>query len=122
MDMEACIHTAAEVIRSRSSLQPQVGLILGSGLGDFCDGLQNAVKIPFSELPAFPQATVEGHCGEFWIGTHQQIPVLALRGRLHYYEGYTAPQISTILHKNVNTIYTLLARSKKILRERLGGE
>ena len=41
---------------------------------------------------------------------------------LHYYEGYTAPQISTILHKNVNTIYTLLARSKKILRERLGGE
>ena len=88
MDMEACIHTAAEVIRSRSSLQPQVGLILGSGLGDFCDGLQNAVKIPFSELPAFPQATVEGHCGEFWIGTHQEIPVLALRGRLHYYEGY----------------------------------
>lgn len=53
MDMEACIHTAAEVIRSRSSLQPQVGLILGSGLGDFCDGLQNAVKIPFSELPRF---------------------------------------------------------------------
>ena len=41
---------------------------------------------------------------------------------LHYYEGYTAPQISTILHKNVNTIYTLLARSKKILREKLGGE
>lgn len=88
MDMEACIHTAAEVIRSRSSLQPQVGLILGSGLGDFCDGLQNAVKISFSELPAFPQATVEGHCGEFWIGTHQEVPVLALRGRLHYYEGY----------------------------------
>lgn len=88
MDMEACIHTAAEVIRSRSSLQPQVGLILGSGLGDFCDGLQNAVKIPFSELPAFPQATVEGHYGEFWIGTHQEVPVLALRGRLHYYEGY----------------------------------
>ena len=46
-------------------------------------------QILFSELHVFPQATVEGHCSEFWIGTHQAIPVLALWGRLHYYEGYS---------------------------------
>ena len=84
MDMKACIHTAAEAICSNSSLQPQVGLIWRL--------LRRTAKcrqILFSELHVFPQATVEGHCSEFWIGTHQAIPVLALWGRLHYYEGYS---------------------------------
>lgn len=94
MDIQTCIHTAADIIRSRITVRPVVGLVLGSGLGDFCDQMQNAVKISFSELPDFPQATVEGHCGEFWIGTYHDVPIVALRGRLHYYEGYRQSELT----------------------------
>ena len=86
--IERRIHDAVDLIKSRSTIRPLIGLILGSGLGDFCDNIQNATKISFSELPDFPCTTVEGHCGEFWVGTYNKIPVIALKGRLHYYEGY----------------------------------
>lgn len=116
MDIEKCIHTAADLISSRTTVRPMIGLVLGSGLGDFCDRLQNAVKIAFSELPEFPRATVEGHSGEFWIGTYKGIPILALRGRLHYYEGYQQSELTMPIR-----IMSLLGVKTLLLTNAAGG-
>ena len=95
MELSNRIHAAAEFIRSRLTALPTVGLILGSGLGDFADTLENRVVIPFSQIPDFPQPTVEGHVGAFVIGTSRGKTVVALQGRIHYYEGHPQ-QIITI--------------------------
>ena len=87
MDITAQVHAAAEYIRSRISIQPQVGLILGSGLGSYADTLTDAVRIPFSEIPGFPVPTVPGHSGALVIGTVRGTPAVVLQGRIHYYEG-----------------------------------
>lgn len=116
MDIEKCIHTAADLISSRTTVRPMIGLVLGSGLGDFCDRLQNAVKIAFSELPEFPRATVESHSGEFWIGTYKGIPILALRGRLHYYEGYQQSELTMPIR-----IMSLLGVKTLLLTNAAGG-
>lgn len=87
MDITAQIHAAADYIRSRISIQPRVGLILGSGLGDYADTLTDAVRIAYSEIPGFPVPTVPGHSGALVIGTAQGVPVAIMQGRIHYYEG-----------------------------------
>lgn len=71
---------------------PKIALILGSGLGDLADEIVGAVKIPYSELPDFPISTVEGHAGRLVIGELGGVPVVAMQGRFHYYEGYTTMQ------------------------------
>ena len=74
MDMKACIHTAAEAICSNSSLQPQVGLILGSSLGDFCDGLQNAVKSCFLNYLCFHKPLLKDIAVNFGSGRIRRSP------------------------------------------------
>ena len=69
MNLNQRINDAAQYIKARITATPTIGLILGSGLGDFADGLENRVVIPFSEIPDFPQPTVEGHAGAFVIGS-----------------------------------------------------
>lgn len=81
------IHAATDYIRSKTSLAPGMGLILGSGLGDFAHSLENPVCFPFEEIPGFPVPSVEGHSGTLVIGTCNQKLVAALSGRVHYYEG-----------------------------------
>lgn len=76
------------VIRNKTELIPEFGVVLGSGLGAFAEKVQNAVTIPFSELPDFPVSTVPGHAGRFVLGKIGQTPVAVLQGRVHYYEGY----------------------------------
>ena len=75
------IHAAADFISTRISIRPEIGLILGSGLGDYADTLEDRTVIPFSSIPDFPRATVEGHTGAFVFGTRQGKPVVALQGR-----------------------------------------
>ena len=87
MDITAQIHTAADYIRSRISIEPKVGLILGSGLGNYADTMTDAIRIPFSEIPGFPVPTVSGHTGALVIGTVFGVPAVVLQGRIHYYEG-----------------------------------
>ncbi|MEG6588338.1 purine-nucleoside phosphorylase [Paenibacillus barengoltzii] len=82
------IREAADYIRSRSALTPKVGLILGSGLGVLADHIEEPVSINYSDIPFFPQSTVEGHAGELLIGTVQGTPVVLMKGRFHMYEGY----------------------------------
>lgn len=83
-----------QTIRKQISIQPLVGIILGSGLNGLADSVQNAVHIPYSDLPDFPVSTVHGHAGRFVIGELDGKPALVMQGRIHYYEGYTMGQIT----------------------------
>jgi purine-nucleoside phosphorylase len=84
---------AADYIRSRSSLKPRLAVVLGSGLGAFADQLDNAVSIPYPEIPYFATSTVEGHAGRLVLGTIGDIPIAVQQGRFHYYEGYSMEQV-----------------------------
>ena len=88
MNLSTRIQNAVAYIRSRTDMTPEVGLILGSGLGDFADTLENRQVIPFTDIPDFPAATVPGHAGAFVFGTRHGKSVVCLQGRLHYYEGH----------------------------------
>ncbi len=88
--LEECI----AAIRSRSSLAPKAGLILGSGLGAFADRLADKVVIPYAELPHFPRSSVPGHAGRLVLGKVGGEPVVAMQGRVHFYEGYAPAQVA----------------------------
>ena len=88
MTLSTRIQNAVEFIRSRTDAEPEMGLILGSGLGDFADTLDDRLVIPFTDIPDFPAATVPGHTGAFVFGTSHGKSVVCLQGRLHYYEGH----------------------------------
>jgi purine-nucleoside phosphorylase len=71
-----------------------IGLVLGSGLGAFADSLSDATRVPYSEIPSFPQSTAIGHAGRMVIGNAGNVPVAAMQGRVHLYEGYSAQEIT----------------------------
>jgi xanthosine phosphorylase len=81
---------AAALVRSRmpANFQPRLALVLGSGLGVLAEQMQDAVTIPFDELPGFPISTVHGHAGAMVLGTLSGVQVVCLKGRGHFYEGY----------------------------------
>lgn len=79
---------AADAVLSRTTLCPRIGIVLGSGLGDFANQVQDAVAFPNADLPHFPQSTVEGHSGRLVLGTIGGVPVAVMQGRVHAYEGY----------------------------------
>ncbi len=85
---------AAKLILSRSALRPDIGLVLGSGLGAFADSLSDATRVPYAEIPSFPQSTAIGHAGRLVIGNAGNVAVAAMQGRVHQYEGYTAQQVA----------------------------
>ena len=85
--------TAADFIRSKSSIAPRVGLILGSGLNPLAEAVRNADVIPYPEIPHFPEPTVEGHVGHLLMGSLEDTPVMIMQGRVHFYEGYPLPQV-----------------------------
>ncbi len=84
----------AEEIRSRITIQPEIGLILGSGLGALSNSIKDPVIIPYHDLPGWPISTVEGHAGELVIGTLEGKEVLVMNGRIHFYEGYEMGQVT----------------------------
>lgn len=88
------IQDAVKIIRDRVDFDAEVGMILGSGLGDYADRIENAVKIPYSAIPNFPVPTVDGHAGQFVLGSCKGKKVIAMQGRVHYYEGYTQKEIT----------------------------
>jgi purine-nucleoside phosphorylase len=80
-------------IEARAPLRPRLAVVLGSGLGAFADALENQSVIPYNEIPGWPPSTAAGHTGKLVIGTIDGLPVAALAGRAHLYEGYTAEQV-----------------------------
>jgi purine-nucleoside phosphorylase len=86
--------SAAQFLLSQTRLRPKIGLVLGSGLGAFADQLTDSTRIPYAQIPSFPRSTAIGHAGQMVIGKAGAIPVAAMQGRVHLYEGYTAEQVS----------------------------
>lgn len=87
------IEKAVAAIRHKGEFKAKIGLVLGSGLGNFVDTLSETTSIPFSEIPGFPVSTVAGHSGEIVHGYLDGIPVLVNSGRVHFYEGYSLDQV-----------------------------
>lgn len=85
---------AADMLRSRTSLRPQLGIILGSGLGDFANRVEHAMAMPYNDIPHFPQSTVEGHSGRLVLGSIEGVPVAVMQGRVHAYEGYRMDEVT----------------------------
>jgi purine-nucleoside phosphorylase len=85
---------AARTIRARLSIEPRIAVVLGSGLGGFADDFDEAVSIPYQEIPGFQRSTAEGHAGRLVAGKVDSVPVLAMQGRVHYYEGYSLEEVT----------------------------
>ena len=86
--------SAAQFLLSRTMLRPKIGLILGSGLGAFAESLSDFSRVPYSQIPTFPQSTAIGHAGQMVIGNAGSISVAAMQGRVHLYEGYPAQEVA----------------------------
>ncbi|NWG21243.1 MAG: purine-nucleoside phosphorylase [Chloroflexi bacterium] len=93
-DLTLQIAHAQSAIAARSSSRPRVALILGSGLSSLADALDDVVVVPYAEVPGFPPSTVVGHRGELALGVLEGQPVAVMRGRFHFYEGYSMQQIT----------------------------
>ena len=93
-DLYERIQQAAAVVRGRTALTPDVGIILGTGLGGLVREIQTEVVIPYEEIPGFPLSTVESHAGRLIIGTLGGRPVVAMQGRFHRYEGYSLQDVT----------------------------
>jgi purine-nucleoside phosphorylase len=93
-DVYTHARTAADFLASRTTHRPRLGIILGSGLGEFADRVEDAVVVPYAEIPQFPQSTVEGHSGRMVLGTIGGVPVAVMQGRVHAYEGYRMDEVT----------------------------
>lgn len=88
------VQQAARLIEGRTTLRPRIGLVLGSGLGAFADGLEDATAIPYQQIPHFPVSTAVGHAGRLVVGQCAKIPVAVMQGRVHFYEGYSLREVT----------------------------
>jgi purine-nucleoside phosphorylase len=89
---------AVQLILQRTPLRPQIALVLGSGLGGFADSLTDATRVPYADIPAFPRSTAIGHAGQMVlgqvVGKAGRVPVAAMQGRVHLYEGYSPQEVT----------------------------
>ena len=88
------ITAAVQYLQNREPFQPELGIILGTGLNALADEFELVASIPYEDIPNFPLATVESHSGELLFGTLAGKKVVAMRGRFHYYEGYSMQQVT----------------------------
>lgn len=95
------IREAADFIGEKITERPQIALVLGSGLGPIAEDIKTEAAIPYEDIPNFPVATVKSHAGKLIIGELEGKKVAAMQGRVHYYEGYTLPEVvfpTRVLH------------------------
>jgi len=107
---------ATRIIRSRISVELRIALVLGSGLGGFADDFDEAVAIPYEDIPGFVRSTAQGHAGRLVIGKVDSIPVLAMQGRVHYYEGYSLEEVTFPVR-----VFNLLGIKTLVLTNAAGG-
>jgi purine-nucleoside phosphorylase len=93
-DIYSRAQSAADYIRTATDVVPTIGIILGSGLGNFATQVNAATRIPYAEIPHFPRSTVQGHSGHLVLGTIAGIPVAVMQGRVHAYEGYPISEVT----------------------------
>lgn len=114
--MEKKLQTCLASIREKTDFKPEVALILGSGLGDYADGIQIETTVDYTEIEGFPVSTVTGHKGRFVFGYVGDVPVVIMQGRVHYYEGY--PMYDVVLPTR---LMGLLGAKKLLLTNAAGG-
>lgn len=93
-DLYARAERAANEIRARTSAKSRIALVLGSGLGGFADEFSDSVAIPYTEISGFASSTAQGHAGRLVVGKIEQNNVVAMQGRVHFYEGYSLEQVT----------------------------
>lgn len=81
------------ILKDRTDFKPKVGIILGSGLGDFANQIQVKAEVSYNDIEGFPVSTVAGHAGKFIFGYLDDVPVMCMKGRIHYYEGYAMSDV-----------------------------
>ncbi|ABX32075.1 purine nucleoside phosphorylase I, inosine and guanosine-specific [Petrotoga mobilis SJ95] len=97
MDIEqyvSKVREAAKYIQEKTTKKPRIAIVLGSGLGKISQNLEDALAIPYSDIPNFPRSTAPGHKGELMIGSLKGKDTLLMNGRFHYYEGYTMKEVT----------------------------
>lgn len=94
MNLIEKINKSKDYISSVTDIKPEIGLILGSGLGILADRIENSTTIKYNEIPYFPESTVKGHKGQLVIGELEGKKVIAMQGRFHYYEGYEIGEVT----------------------------
>ena len=87
------INHCLEQIRSKTDFEPLMAVVLGSGLGGYASKMEVACEIPYSEIDGFPVSTVQGHDGRFLFGYVEGVPIVAMKGRVHFYEGYAIDDV-----------------------------
>ncbi|MBQ6904353.1 MAG: purine-nucleoside phosphorylase, partial [Lachnospiraceae bacterium] len=92
-DMYERVTRACEAVRKVTDFVPKIALTLGSGLGDYADQIVIKSEIDYADIPDFPVSTVSGHAGRFVFGTVGNVPIVAMKGRVHYYEGYDIREV-----------------------------
>jgi purine-nucleoside phosphorylase len=93
-DIYSKAQSAADFIRAKTPLLPSIGIILGSGLGNFATHVKDATRIPYTDIPNFPRSTVLGHSGHLVLGTIAGVSVAVMQGRVHAYEGYPISEVT----------------------------
>ncbi len=94
LDLYARAEHAARIIRARHAEAARVAIVLGSGLGGFADEFKNPVRIPYQDIPGFVVSTAQGHAGSLILGRVDEVPVVAMQGRVHFYEGYSLEEVT----------------------------
>ncbi len=84
---------SVRVVWQKLDFEPEVAIVLGSGLGGFADRIEDAVTVPYADIPSMPRCTVDTHVGQFVFGTLDGVRVAIMQGRFHYYEGYSASEV-----------------------------
>lgn len=108
---------AVDYIKNKiGSIQPKLAIVLGSGLGVLTEDFENLIKIKYNEIPGFPVSTVFGHAGELLVGTINDVPIIAMNGRFHYYEGYDLQQVTFPIR-----VFHLLGINNLLLTNASGG-
>ena len=107
------VKTCASFLRAKGIKSPIAGIVLGTGLGAFVNNIDIKITVPYSEIPDFPEATVEFHKGNLIFGLLNTIPVLVMQGRFHYYEGYSMQQVTFPIRvmKELGVNYLLLSNA-----------
>lgn len=87
------LNSCWNVLRNFTDFQPEIGIVLGTGIGDYAKNFSICAQVPYTELPGFPRSTAPGHRGQFVFGYYDNIPLVLMQGRIHYYEGYEIDQV-----------------------------
>jgi purine-nucleoside phosphorylase len=107
---------AARTIRARTADEARIAIVLGSGLGDFAEDFKDSLKLSYREIPGFVASTAQGHAGSLVIGKVEGVPVMAMQGRVHFYEGYSLEEVTFPIRT-----FNLLGVNTLILTNAAGG-